>query len=56
MKKDWSRRRNIKTLKISLTTAPALVQPSFQKTFYIVTDASSVGISGYLGQGNPSDQ
>lgn len=33
-----------------LPSIPALWQPDFTKPFYIVTDSSTVGIAGYLGQ------
>lgn len=38
-------------LKYCLTNVPALVQADFHKTFYIVTDSSTVGVAEYLGQG-----
>lgn len=38
-------------MKIILINSPVLVQPNFNKPFYIVVDASTVGVAGYLGQG-----
>lgn len=33
-----------------------LAQPDFDKQFYILVDASSIGIASYLGQGKVEDQ
>lgn len=39
------------TMKQILLNVPSLVQPDFRKQLYLVTDASSIGVGGYLGQG-----
>lgn len=52
MKWGWleEQEESFQCMKRKLIESPALIQPDFNKTFYIVVDASSVGTAGYLGQ------
>ena len=49
---EWSEEQEkaFQTLKKAITEAPILVFPDFSKTFYLVTDASGVGIGSALMQ------
>lgn len=49
---NWTKEADeaFEKLKISLTTAPVLITPSFEKPFVIQCDASKLGIGGVLAQ------
>lgn len=52
---DEKQQRSFETLKQFMIQAPAVVQSNFEKMFYIVADASTIGVAGYLGQGELAD-
>jgi transposase InsO family protein len=54
---DWTpaRLHSFNLIRHAITTAPILLFPDFNKTFYLATDASCVGIGGVLYQPSESD-
>lgn len=47
---------SFQNLQISLTEAPVLVNPDFERPFHIQCDASNVGIGGVLFQEDENKQ